>query len=174
MSGVLIFGLRFFEYALVQTANGADPIFGNLFPGGAGGNAVIRIAYSGIVFIAAGANVFHSRFSLYSSDLFAIESKEAFLVIPYLVAGVGLPAVGAVIQNLKSLDQEGIALECDGETGYFLEQDLIIRTLAGKLQQKGGAAVLCLENQAVDQDFLTGKLFCNVHRLILTMLFGDS
>ena len=65
-------------------------------------------------------------------------------------------------------------LECDGETGYFLEQDLMIRTLAGKLQQKGGAAVLCLENQAVDQDFLTGKLFCNVHRLILTMLFGDS
>ena len=56
--------LLLFKSVFAQTADGADPIFGNVFPGSAGGHTVIGIADSGIVFIAAGAGVFiHSNVS---------------------------------------------------------------------------------------------------------------
>ena len=53
----LLFSL---ECVLAQAADGANPILCYLFPRGAGRNAVIGIAYRGIVFVATGTNVFHS------------------------------------------------------------------------------------------------------------------
>ncbi len=50
--------LHFFKCILARSADGADPIFGDFFPRGAGGNAVIRIADYGIIFVAAEADVF--------------------------------------------------------------------------------------------------------------------
>ena len=58
---VVFYLCLFFKCALVKSADGADEGFGKIFPFGAGGDAVFGIAYSGIVFIAAGANVFHSK-----------------------------------------------------------------------------------------------------------------
>ena len=51
------------ESVLVQPANGAGEILGQVLPGRAGGNAVIGIAEGGVVLVTAGANVFHSGIS---------------------------------------------------------------------------------------------------------------
>ena len=48
------------ESVLAKTANGAFEVFGDFLPRRAGGDAVIGIAESRIVFITTGANVFHS------------------------------------------------------------------------------------------------------------------
>ncbi len=65
--------LRFLKSVLAEAAGGADPIGGNIFPGSAGSYAVIGIANGGIVFIAAGANVFfHNCISL---DIFRIDDR---------------------------------------------------------------------------------------------------
>ena len=45
------------ECVLAQTAGGADPIRRDLLPGGSGGDAVLGIAYRGIIDVAAGANI---------------------------------------------------------------------------------------------------------------------
>src|SRR5699024_10045843 len=46
------------EHILAETAGGANPVLRNVLPGCTGSNAVVRIADSGIVYIAAGANIF--------------------------------------------------------------------------------------------------------------------
>ena len=43
---------------LRKAADGADPVLGQVFEAGAGLDAVVRVAKLGIVFIAAGADVF--------------------------------------------------------------------------------------------------------------------
>ena len=45
---------------LVQPANGADEILGQILPGGAGLDAVVGITEGGVVLISTGANVFHN------------------------------------------------------------------------------------------------------------------
>ena len=56
------FPLCLLESVLTQSADGADPIFGNIVPFGAGSNAVFGIAGSGIILITAGAYIlFHHR-----------------------------------------------------------------------------------------------------------------
>ena len=45
------------ESVFAQTAGGADPIRRDLLPGGSGGDAVLGIAYRGIIDVAAGANI---------------------------------------------------------------------------------------------------------------------
>jgi hypothetical protein len=50
---------------LAKTADGADPIFGNVLPDCAGGYAVVRVAQGGVIDIAAGALVFHGNISSY-------------------------------------------------------------------------------------------------------------
>ena len=45
------------ESILAQTAGGADPIRRDLLPGGSGSDAVLGIAYRGIIDVAAGANI---------------------------------------------------------------------------------------------------------------------
>ena len=49
--------LRLFKYILAHSADGADPAVGDLVPGGAGGDAVVGITHSGVVLIAAGADI---------------------------------------------------------------------------------------------------------------------
>lgn len=50
------------EVASAQAAGGADPIFGDILPGCAGGYTVFGVAQGGVVDIPAGAFVFHSSF----------------------------------------------------------------------------------------------------------------
>lgn len=51
------------EVFLAYAANGANPIFGNVFESGAGSNAGIGITFSGIVNITTGVTdvLFHCR-----------------------------------------------------------------------------------------------------------------
>ena len=42
---------------LAQSAGGADPAVGDLVPGGAGGDAVVRVADGGVIDVAAGADI---------------------------------------------------------------------------------------------------------------------
>ena len=51
--------LCFGKAVLTHSAYGAGPILGNFLPRGAGSDAVIGIADSGIVLIAANAYIFH-------------------------------------------------------------------------------------------------------------------
>ena len=48
------------ESILTQSADGALEVLGQILKGGAGGDAVVGITNGGIVFVTAGANVFHS------------------------------------------------------------------------------------------------------------------
>ena len=50
--------LRLLKDVLAHSTDGADPTVGDLVPGGAGGDAVVGIAHSGVVLIAAGAEIF--------------------------------------------------------------------------------------------------------------------
>lgn len=50
---------------LAKTADGADPIFGNVLPDCAGGNTVVGVAQGGVIDIAAGAFIFHGNVSSY-------------------------------------------------------------------------------------------------------------
>jgi hypothetical protein len=50
---------------LAKTADGADPIFGNVLPDCAGGYTVVGVAQGGVIDIAAGALVFHGNVSSY-------------------------------------------------------------------------------------------------------------
>lgn len=51
------------EAVLTQTANGAYPIIWDILPLGAGRDTAVGIAYSGIIYITAGANVlFHNTY----------------------------------------------------------------------------------------------------------------
>ena len=50
---------------LAKSAGGADPVLGNVFPGGAGGYAVFGVAFGGVIDIAAGALVLHREVSSY-------------------------------------------------------------------------------------------------------------
>ena len=61
-----------FKSVLIKAADGADEVFGKVFPLGAGGDAIVGVAFGGIVFITAGANVFHgtSPFVFYSVPVF--------------------------------------------------------------------------------------------------------
>ena len=52
----------FFKGVFAKAADGAFEVFGEICPRRAGGDAVVGIAEGRIVFIAAGANVFHSIF----------------------------------------------------------------------------------------------------------------
>ena len=49
--------LSLLKDVLAQAAGGAHPVVGDLVPRGAGGDAVVGIAHSGVILIAAGANV---------------------------------------------------------------------------------------------------------------------
>ena len=49
--------LRLFKYILAHSTDGADPAVGDLVPGGAGGDAVVGITHSGVILIAAGADI---------------------------------------------------------------------------------------------------------------------
>ena len=51
------------EHVLAQAADGADPIFGDIFPGGAGSDAAVGIADGGVIDIAAGADILHGAVS---------------------------------------------------------------------------------------------------------------
>ena len=42
---------------LAQSAGGADPAVGNLLPGGARGDAVVRVAGGGVINVATGADI---------------------------------------------------------------------------------------------------------------------
>ena len=53
--------LFFFKSTLVETANGAHEVLRDLFKGSAGSDAVIGIAYCGIINVTARANVFHGE-----------------------------------------------------------------------------------------------------------------
>ena len=57
----LLSDLCFRERVLAQAADGAHPILGNVFPGGAGSDTGIGIAHFGIVNITAGALVLHGH-----------------------------------------------------------------------------------------------------------------
>ena len=54
----LIYLLRRIKGILAKAAGGADPIFGDILPGCAGGYTVFGIAQGGVIDIAAGALVF--------------------------------------------------------------------------------------------------------------------
>ena len=57
---------HFRELFLAQAADGAHPIFGDIFPGRAGSDAVVRIAGFGVIDITAGALVLiHDAILLY-------------------------------------------------------------------------------------------------------------
>ena len=66
-AGVFAF-LRFLKRILVQSANGANEVGGEIFPLGARRDAVLGVALDFVVFVAAGANVFHLRFPLISQS----------------------------------------------------------------------------------------------------------
>ena len=51
------------EGVLAEAADGALEVLGKLLEGGAGGDAVVGITEGGVVFVTAGANVFHNRIS---------------------------------------------------------------------------------------------------------------
>ena len=53
----------FFKGVFAKSADRAFEVFGDIFPRGTGGNAVVGVAEDRIVFIAAGANVFHKFIS---------------------------------------------------------------------------------------------------------------
>ena len=53
-----------FERVLAQTADRALPILRDLFPRGAGGDAVVRITNLGVIDIAAGADIFTHGFAV--------------------------------------------------------------------------------------------------------------
>lgn len=53
----IICGLLFLENVLAHAADGALPALGDLFPGGAGGDAVVGVTYRGVVDVAAGADI---------------------------------------------------------------------------------------------------------------------
>ena len=59
----LIYLLRRIKGILAKAAGGADPIFGDVLPGCAGGYTVFGIAQGGVIDIAAGALVFHKEAS---------------------------------------------------------------------------------------------------------------
>ena len=59
------FLFRRIELVFPQAAGGANPVFGNVFPGRAGGYAVVGVAQGGVIDIAAGALVFHGNVSSY-------------------------------------------------------------------------------------------------------------
>ena len=69
--------LCFFKSVLAQAADGADPIFGNVFPLGAGSNAVFGITGGRIILITTGAQIlFHNHFSL-SIERWAFLSRSS-------------------------------------------------------------------------------------------------
>ena len=49
--------------SLLRPQTGADPIFGDIFPGGAGSDAAVGIADGGVIDIAAGADILHGAVS---------------------------------------------------------------------------------------------------------------
>ena len=61
LSKELISLFRRAKGVLVQPADGADPIFGNILPGRARSDTVFRVAQSGVIDIAAGALVLHGK-----------------------------------------------------------------------------------------------------------------
>ena len=63
LSSFLIYLLRRIKSILAKAAGGADPIFGDVLPGCAGGYTVFGIAQGGVINIAAGALVFHKEAS---------------------------------------------------------------------------------------------------------------
>ena len=67
------------EGILVQSADGANEILGQILPLGAGGNAVVGISYCGIVLITTGANVFHNQNLLFMFWIWIVWVK--FLIL---------------------------------------------------------------------------------------------
>ena len=67
------------EGFLVHTADGANPIFGQVFKRGARGNPVIRVAYLGIIYITAYAFILHStqHLLLELNQLADVKRKDA-------------------------------------------------------------------------------------------------
>ena len=59
VTGLCLVQLLSLEHILAEAADGAGPILGDLFPGGAGRDAVVRIADGGVVDVTAGADVLH-------------------------------------------------------------------------------------------------------------------
>ena len=53
----IVCGLSLLKDVLAHSADGADPAVGDLVPGSAGGDAVVGIADSGVILIAAGADI---------------------------------------------------------------------------------------------------------------------
>ena len=77
-----------FKGALVKAADGADEIFGKVFEGGAGGDAVIGVAGGLVVFVAADlAYVFHAVFFLFI--IFATARELESEVFDLLAVRVG-------------------------------------------------------------------------------------
>ena len=61
--------LDFFKSVLSQTADGAYPIFGDIFPGSTRSDAVVGITLSGIVNITTRTFVLHNCYLLIMMDL---------------------------------------------------------------------------------------------------------
>ena len=57
--------LRLGESVLAKAADGAHPVLGNVFPGSAGRDAGIGIAYLGVIHVTAGAFVLHVHVLLF-------------------------------------------------------------------------------------------------------------
>ena len=65
---------------LAKTADGADPIFGNVLPDCAGGYAVVGVADLRVIDIAADiADIFHVQILLYSQPLSRSERTAMIL-----------------------------------------------------------------------------------------------
>ncbi len=58
--------LFFLKSVFIKTADGANPVFGDVFPLSSGSNSAIRIAESFVVNVSARTNVFHIALSLFS------------------------------------------------------------------------------------------------------------
>ena len=88
------------------------------------------------------ANDRFRSFSLYDSDLFAVKSDGILLVIPYLVAGIGLPAVGAVIDDLKAVNDGFGILKRTTEPTYVFKADRSVLAITAHLQNECPISVI--------------------------------
>jgi len=74
------------EAFLAHPADRAGPALRNLLPGSAGGNAVVRITYGGIIDIAAGANILtHANTPLTESEVTLQQAGESLAVTGFVM-----------------------------------------------------------------------------------------
>ena len=73
--------LSLLKDVLAQAAGGADPVLGDLLPGGAGGDAVVRVAYRRVIDVTAGADILvHLVFLPYSAEVALQQTLEGLAV----------------------------------------------------------------------------------------------